>query len=134
MFPCEKVCFLLYLRNLYTKEHLNEIDGKACVSPSQMVTLHAVVHTKLNKLAKLRRHASRVHFASNSFGPIHFVLEHFRLFTLGLEHVSCHVGHLVHLHVGHHDGHLVHLHLQLHVGHFFILFIVSHHVGHLKSM
>ena len=26
-----------------------------------------------NKLAKLRRHASRVHFASNNFGPIHFV-------------------------------------------------------------
>ena len=32
-----------------------------------------------DKLAKLRRHASRVHFASNSFGPMHFVLEHFRL-------------------------------------------------------
>ena len=27
----------------------------------------------LNKLAKLRRHTSRVHFASNSFGPIHTV-------------------------------------------------------------
>ena len=47
MFPCEKVCFLLYLRNLYTKEHLNEIDGKACVSPCQMVTLHAIAQTKL---------------------------------------------------------------------------------------
>ena len=50
----------------------------------------------------LRRHASRVHFVSNSFGPIHFVLEHFRLYTLGFEHVSRHVGHLIHLHVGHH--------------------------------
>ena len=29
-----------------------------------------------NKLAKLRRHAS--------FGPIHFILEHFRLYTFGL--------------------------------------------------
>ena len=26
-----------------------------------------------NKFAKLRRHSSRVHFAPNSFGPIHFV-------------------------------------------------------------
>ena len=50
MFPCEKVCFLLYLRNLYTKEHLNEIDGKACVSPGQMVTLHAIAQTKLKDL------------------------------------------------------------------------------------
>ena len=50
MFPCEKVCFLLYLRNLYTKEHLNEIDGKACVSPGQMVTLHAIPQTKLKDL------------------------------------------------------------------------------------
>ena len=32
-----------------------------------------------DKLAKLRRHASRVHFASNSFGPMHLVLEHFRI-------------------------------------------------------
>ena len=46
----------------------------------------------INKLAKLRRHASRVHFASNSFGPIHFVLEHFRLYTLGFKHVNHHVG------------------------------------------
>ena len=36
-------------------------------------------------------------FASNSFGPIHFVLKHFRLYTLGFKHG----GHLVHLHVGH---------------------------------
>ena len=28
-----------------------------------------------NKLAKLRKHASKVHFVSNSFGPIPFVLE-----------------------------------------------------------
>ena len=55
-------------------------------------------HGQTNKLAKLRRHASWVHFASNSFGPIHFVLEHFRLCTLAFEHV----GHHVHLHVGHH--------------------------------
>ena len=47
------------------------------------------------------RHASRAHFASNSFGPIHFVLEHFRLYTLCFEHV----GHLVHLQVVHHVGH-----------------------------
>ena len=39
---------------------------------------------KMNRLAKLRRHAS------NSFGPIHFVLEHFRLHTLGFEHVGSH--------------------------------------------
>ena len=50
-----------------------------------------------NKFAKLRRNASRVHFASNSFGPIHFVLEHFRLYTLGFEHFGRHVSH----HVGH---------------------------------
>ena len=62
-----------------------------------------------NKLAKLRRHASRVHFASNNFGPIHLVLEHFRLYTLGFEHVS----HLVHLHVGQHA--------RLHVCKFFSL-------------
>ena len=46
-----------------------------------------------NKLAKLRRHASRVHFASNSFGPIHFVLELCDL------QVSRNVSH----HVGHHN-------------------------------
>ena len=40
-----------------------------------------------DKLAKLRRHASRVHFASNSFGPIHFVVH----FPVG-RHVSHHVG------------------------------------------
>ena len=34
------------------------------------------------------------HQTSNSFGPIHFVLEHFRLYTLGFEHVGHHVGHL----------------------------------------
>ena len=61
------------------------------------------------KLAKLRRHASRVHFSSNSFGQKHFVLELFRFYTLGFEHVDRHVGHYVRLHVGHH---------------------VSHHVGH----
>ena len=27
-------------------------------------------------------------FASNSFGPIHLVLEHFRLYTFGVEHVG----------------------------------------------
>ena len=32
---------------------------------------------------------------------MHFVLEHFRLYTLGFEHVGRHVGHLIHLHVGH---------------------------------
>ena len=48
---------------------------------------------------------------------MHFVLEHFRLYTLGFEHVGRHVGHLVHLHV----GHLVHLHVGHHV---------SHHIGH----
>ena len=69
------------------------------------------------RMNSLRRHAIWVHFASNSFGPIHFVLEHFRLFTLDFEHVgsaamsnsmsdnffivSHHVGHLIHLHVGH---------------------------------
>ena len=35
----------------------------------------------MNKLAKLRRHASRVFFASNSFGPIHFILKYFMLYT-----------------------------------------------------
>ena len=48
-------------------------------------------HKYLDKLAKHRRHISRVHFASNGFGPIHFVLEHFRLYTLGFEHVDRHV-------------------------------------------
>ena len=62
-----------------------------------------------NKLAKLRTHSSRLHFASNNFGPIHFILEHFRLYTLGFEHVS----HLVHLHVGQHA--------RLHVCNFFSL-------------
>ena len=33
---------------------------------------------------------------------MHFVLEHFRLYILGFEHVGRHVGHLVYLHVGHH--------------------------------
>ena len=47
MFPCDKISFLLYLRNLSTEQHLNEIDGKACVSPCQMVTLHAIAQTKL---------------------------------------------------------------------------------------
>ena len=55
---------------------------------------------QLNKLAKLRRHKSQVHFASNSFGPIHIVLEHFRLYTLGFKHVGRYASHLVHLHVG----------------------------------
>ena len=50
MFPCDKICFLLYLRNPYTEQHLNEIDGKACVSPCQMVTLHAIPQTKLKDL------------------------------------------------------------------------------------
>ena len=30
-------------------------------------------HLYQKKLSKLRRHANRVHFASNSFGPMHFV-------------------------------------------------------------
>ena len=64
-----------------------------------------------NKLAKLRRHASRVHFPSNS--PTHSVLEQFRLYMLGFGNVSRHVGHLVHFHIGHY--------VQLHVGHFFIV-------------
>ena len=50
MFPCDKISFLLYLRNLSTEQHLNEIDGKACVSPCQMVTLHAIAQTKLKDL------------------------------------------------------------------------------------
>ena len=33
--------------------------------------------------------------------PIHFVLEHFKLYTFGFEHV----GHLLHLHVSHHVSH-----------------------------
>ena len=55
------------------------------------------VHRVENKLAKLRRHASRIHFASSSFGPIHFVLEHFKLYTLGFGQV----GRLVQLNVDH---------------------------------
>ena len=55
-------------------------------------------------LSTLNKLASRVHLASNSFGPIHFVLEYFRLHTLDFEHVSHHVGHLVYLHVGHLGG------------------------------
>ena len=67
------------------------------------------LHLQINKLAKLKRHASHVHFASNIFGcPIHFVLKHFRLYTLGFEHVSRHVQLLV----GHHVCHPI----QLHVG------------------
>ena len=58
-----------------------------------------------NKLAKLRRQASQVLFASNSFGPI----ERFMLYALGFEYV----GHLVgYLYVDHH--------VQLHVGQFFL--------------
>ena len=58
-----------------------------------------------NQLSKLRRHTSQVHFASNSFGPIHFAFRIFQAFTL--EHGGVHVGHLVHLHVGHVVGHYV---------------------------
>ena len=50
-----------------------------------------------NKLAKLIRQASQVHFASNSFGPI----ERFMLYALGFEYV----GHLVYLHIGHELSH-----------------------------
>ena len=57
-----------------------------------------------NKLAKLRRHASRVHFVSNRFGPIHFVFVHTStsflcIHQLVLFFVSCHVSH----HVGHNN-------------------------------
>ena len=48
-----------------------------------------------NKLAKLIRQASEIHFASNSFGPI--LIERVMLYVLGFEYV----GHLVYLHVGH---------------------------------
>ena len=34
-----------------------------------------------NKLTNLRIHVSQVHFTSNNFDPIHFVLEHFRFYT-----------------------------------------------------
>ena len=54
-----------------------------------------------NKLAKPRRH----------------VLEHFRLCTLGFEHVGHYVGHLV----GHHVSYHFHLHVGQHV---------SNHIGH----
>ena len=70
-----------------------------------------------NKLAKLRTHSSRLHFASNNFGPIHFILEHFRLYTLGFEHAGHFIGHLVYFHVGHH------VIVQLHGGQ---LFFFSH--------
>ena len=71
------------------------------------------LHLPINKLAKLKRHASYVHYASNIFGgPIHFVLENFRLYTLGFEHVSRHVQlHVGHFFVGHHVGHPIHLHV-----------------------
>ena len=39
---------------------------------------------------------------------MHFVLEHFRLYTLGFEHAGHFIGHLVYFHVGHHV--IVHLH------------------------
>ena len=54
-----------------------------------------------NKLTNFRRHASRVHFASNSFGPIHLALGHFRLYTFGFENIGRHVDHHVQLKVGH---------------------------------
>ena len=82
---------------------------------------------------ELVTNSQSLHFASNSFGPIDFVLEHFRLGILFFRppcwppclplcrtpcpthcwpivffvsrHVCHHVGHLVHLHVGHHFGH-----------------------------
>ena len=38
-----------------------------------------ICHDWMNKLARLRGHTSREHFASNSFRPIHFVLLHFSL-------------------------------------------------------
>ena len=63
----------------------------------QLVSLE---DTLIYKLTKLRRHSSQVHFASNCFGPIHFVLEHFRLYKFVFEHV----GHHVHLHFGRHVG------------------------------
>ena len=71
------------------------------------------LHLTINKLAKLKRHASYVHYASNIFGgPIHFVLENFRLYTLGFEHVGRHVQlHVGHFFVGHHVGHPIHLHV-----------------------
>ena len=63
------------------------VNGDLCILPSvllmtrrrwrmvrmmivMMVVVMVVVKMK-KKLAKLRRHANRVHFASNSFGPIH---------------------------------------------------------------
>ena len=70
-----------------------------------------------NKLAKLRRHASRVHFASNSFGPIHFVfiLVHTSTSFSCIHQLDffsgCHVGHHVGHYVSHHISHLVHLHV-----------------------
>ena len=54
-----------------------------------------------NKLAKLKD--TQVGYTSHQTAsdPIHFVLEHFRLYTFGFEHV----GHLLHLHVSHHVSH-----------------------------
>ena len=87
-------------------------DRTFCPRGRAGVKIHGAGRSGANKLPKLKRHVSRVHFASNSFGPIHFVLEHFRLFTLGLEHVSCHIGHLVHLHIQLHVGHSLNLEIQ----------------------
>ena len=81
-----------------------------------------------NKLAKLRRHTSRVllrvekvwaHLTSPGDQLSHQIgYPQFGDFVG--KHVGHHVGLLVHLHVGHH--------VYLHVGHH-----VSHHVGHCVS-
>ena len=88
-----------------------------------------------NKLAKLRRHASRVHFASNNFGPIHFVfiLVHTSTSFSCIHQLDffsgCHVGHHICHHVSHHISHLVHLHVSYHV-HLHVGCHVSHRGGH----
>ena len=93
---------------------------------------------QLNKLAKLRRHASQVHFASNSFGPIHFVFEHFN--PLG-HHPSDLVLHLVHLLVRHLPK-IIFLHQRQHshqlrpliLLHCDILDVIGHLVHHLVHL
>ena len=49
---------------------------------SNLKTKQFEMHLLQNKLAKFRRHASRVHFAKIHFGEIHFGKIHLKKYTL----------------------------------------------------
>ena len=75
----------------------------------------------MNKLAKLRRHASRVEKVWAQFTNTSDQLSHQIGGTQFGDYVSKHVGHhvgqLVHLNVGNHVSHHVGRHVSHHVGH-----------------